>query len=105
MAKQRIRSGDQVVVVSGSQKGTVGRVLRVVPDEGRIVVEGVHRVRRNQKPVGDQPGGVIEKELSIDISNVALWNADDSSRVKVAFKVVDGKKVRVNRATGTRIDT
>jgi large subunit ribosomal protein L24 len=105
MAKQRIRSGDQVVVITGSEKGKVGRVLRVLPDDGRVVVEGVRRVRRNQKPVGDQPGGVIEKELSIDISNVALWNADDSARVKVAFKEIDGKKVRVNRETGTRIDT
>jgi large subunit ribosomal protein L24 len=104
MAKQRIRSNDQVQVIAGSQKGQVGRVVRVLPDEGKVVVEGVHRVRRNQKPVGDQPGGVIEKELPIDISNVALWNADDSARVKVGFKVIDGKKVRVNRETGARID-
>ena len=105
MAKQRIRSGDQVQVVTGSQKGQVGRVVRVLPDEGKIVVEGVHRVRRNQKPVGEQQGGVIEKDLPIDISNVALWNADDAKRVKVGFREVDGKKVRVNRATGVRIDT
>ncbi|MBA2319633.1 MAG: 50S ribosomal protein L24 [Deltaproteobacteria bacterium] len=105
MAKQRIRSGDQVVVTTGSEKGKVGRVLRVLPDDGKIVVEGIRRVRRNQKPVGDQPGGVIEKELAFDISNVALWNAEDSKRVKVAFKEIDGTKVRVNRATGTRIDT
>jgi large subunit ribosomal protein L24 len=102
---QRIRKGDQVVVIAGAQKGTVGRVTRVMPDEGKIVVDGVRRVRRHQKPVGDQPGAIVEKELPIQISNVALWNADEGRKVHVAFKVEDGQKVRVDRKTGARIDT
>ena len=101
---QKIRSGDQVVVVAGHDKGKVGRVLRVMPDEAKIVVEGVRRVRRHQKPVGDQPGGIVDKELPFDISNVALWSADEGRKVKVAFRLEDGKKVRVDRKTGARLD-
>lgn len=106
MAKLRIKRDDTVKVVAGSDKGKVGRVLRVLPEEGRVVVEGVHKVRRHQKPVGDQPGAIIEKELSVHVSNVALWDAQAGATVKVGYQTQDdGKKVRVNRKTGAVIDT
>jgi large subunit ribosomal protein L24 len=71
-----------------------------------VVVEGVNRIKRHQKPVGEQPGGIIEREAPIHISNVALWvGEDDGQKVKVGFKIQDdGTKVRVNRATGADID-
>ena len=101
----RIRSGDEVVVTTGKDKGKVGRVVRVLPDEHQVVVEGVRRVRRHRRPVGDVPGGIIEKEMPIDVSNVALWNAAENRRVKVAFKTADdGRKVRVDRKTGAVLD-
>jgi large subunit ribosomal protein L24 len=103
--KLRIRSGDQVVVLTGKDKGRVGRVVRVLPAERHVVVEGVRRVRRHRRPVGDTPGGIIEKEMPIDISNVALWNATEGRRVKVAYRVLeDGRKVRVDRKTGAILD-
>jgi large subunit ribosomal protein L24 len=102
--KLRIRSGDMVVVISGRDKGTTGRVVRVLPAERKVVVEGVARVRRHKKPVGDTPGGIVEKEMPIDISNVALWNAAESRRVKVGFATKDDRKVRVDRKTGTVLD-
>lgn len=105
IAKIRIRSGDQVKVVAGKDKGRIGRVLRVIPGKGKVVVEGVARVRRHHKPVNDQPGGIVEKEMPIDVSNVALWNADEERTVKVAFKRSDdGSKIRVDRKTGAPID-
>lgn len=104
-AKSRIRSGDTVVVVAGKYKGTRGKVLRVLPKDAKVVVEGVHRVKRHQKPVGDQPGGIVEKEMPFSISNVALWvGGADGRKVKVGFEVRDGKKVRVDRKTGDAID-
>lgn len=104
-AKCRIKSGDQVVVTTGKDKGTVGRVARVIPDQGKVVVEGVRRVRRHRRPVGDTPGGIVDKEMPIDVSNVALWNAAENRRVKVAYKVLDdGRKVRVDRKTGAVLD-
>lgn len=103
--KCRIKRGDQVVVIAGKDKGQTGRVLRVLPAKRQVVVEGVRRVRRHQRPVGDQPGGIIEKEMPLDISNVALWSAADGRKVKVGYRTLeDGRKVRVDRSTGAVID-
>ena len=103
--KLRIRRDDTVVVTAGKDKGTVGRVLRVLRDDDKVVVEGVRKVKRHQKPVGEQPGAIIEKEMPVHISNVSLWNADESRRVKVGYKSVDGKKVRIDRKTGAALDS
>lgn len=102
--KCRIKSGDEVIVTTGKDRGTVGRVVRVLPAERQVVVEGVRRVRRHRRPVGDRPGGIVEKEMPIDISNVALWNAAESRRVRVGYREMDGKKVRVDRKTGAVLD-
>lgn len=104
-AKSRIRSGDTVVVVAGRSKGTRGKVLRVLPADAKVVVEGVHRVKRHTKPTGEQAGSIIEKEMPISISNVALWvGGADGRKVKVGFALRDGKKIRVDRKTGDAID-
>lgn len=104
-AKSRIRSGDTVVVIAGKYKGTRGKVLRVLPRDSKVVVEGVHRVKRHMKPVGDQAGGIVEKEMPFSTSNVALWvGGADGHKVKVGFVIQDGKKVRVDRKTGDVID-
>jgi large subunit ribosomal protein L24 len=104
-AKSRIRSGDTVVVIAGKYKGTRGKVLRVLPKDSKVVVEGVHKVKRHTKPVGEQAGGILEKEMPFPISNVALWvGGADGRKVKVGFDVRDGKKVRVDRKTGDVID-
>jgi large subunit ribosomal protein L24 len=103
--KCRIRSGDEIIVITGKDRGKVGRVVRVIPADRQVVVEGVRRVRRHRRPVGEMPGGIIEKEMPVDISNVALWNAAESRRVKVGFTTgEDGQKVRVDRSTGAVLD-
>jgi large subunit ribosomal protein L24 len=102
--KVRIRQGDQVKVIAGKDKGRTGRVLRVNPEKRQVVVEGIARVRRHHKPVGDQPGGIVEKEMPIDVSNVALWNAENNTIVRVAYRVIDGQKVRVDRKNGAPVD-
>ncbi len=104
-AKCRIRSGDTVLVVAGKEKGSRGRVLKVMAADGKVLVEGVNRRKKHQKPVGDQPGAIIEKEMPIHVSNVALWvGGDDGRKVKVGFAQVDGNKVRVDRKSGETID-
>jgi large subunit ribosomal protein L24 len=102
-AKLRIKKGDHVVVVAGSDRGKTGRVLRVLPEDSRLVVEGVRVVTRHQKPANGQPGGIVRKEAAIHVSNVALWDVEAGERVKVGFAVVDGKKTRVNRKTGKQV--
>ncbi len=103
----KIKKGDRVVVITGSDKGKRGEVLRVFPDEGRALVQGVRLVKRHQKPVNmSQPGGIITKESPIQLSNVALIDPKSDKPTRVGFKVLeDGKKVRVSRASGEVLDT
>lgn len=104
-SKFKVRSGDTVVVISGKQKGHTGRVVKVLPEKAQVVVEGLRIVKRHQKPVGDRPGGIVEKEMPVSISNVALWNEDEGRRVKVRFETRDGKKVRVDKTNGSVVES
>jgi large subunit ribosomal protein L24 len=103
---QRIRKGDQVVVLSGRDKGRRGTVLGVLGD-GQVLVENVNRVKRHQKPNPQQQvqGGIIEKEMPLPISKVALWNAGAKKGGRVGIKrLADGKKVRFFKSNGEVID-
>ncbi len=98
----KIRKGDDVVITTGKDKGKRGVVLRV---EGgtKLVVEGVNRVKRHTKPnpMKGQVGGIVEKEMPIQVSNVALFNAATGKADRVGFRVLDdGRKVRFFKATG-----
>jgi large subunit ribosomal protein L24 len=104
-SKFKVRSGDTVVVIAGKQKGHTGRVVKVLPEKEQVVVEGLRVVKRHQKPVGDRPGGIVEKEMPVSISNVALWNEDEGRRVKVRFETRDGKKVRVDKKSGNVVES
>ena len=101
----RIRKGDRVVVLSGRDKGRNGEVLKMLPAEGRAIVQGVNSVRRHQKQTQTQEGGIVSKELSIDLSNLALEDPKDGKPTRVGFKVLnDGKKVRFAKRSGEVID-
>jgi large subunit ribosomal protein L24 len=105
MAKYKIKKDDIVIVTAGNNKGVTGKVLRVLTDDARVLIEKVNLVQRQVKPTGDRAGGTLEKEASIHISNVALWNADESRKLKAAWKLNDdGSKLRVDRKTGAPID-
>jgi large subunit ribosomal protein L24 len=97
-AKGHIRKNDQVVVIAGRDKGKIGRVLRVFPSEGRLLVEKVNIVKRHTKPsMKNRQGGIVEKEAPLHVSNVMLLDPKKSERTRISFKVVDGKKVRVSK--------
>ena len=103
--KFRIKTDDTVRLVAGRDKGHIGRVIRIIKDTDRVVVEGAALVKRHQKPVGDKPGGIVQKEAAIHVSNVQLWNTEDSRPVRVAYTVdADGNKVRTDRKTGATLD-
>ena len=100
---QKIRKGDEVVVITGKDKGKRGTVLRVLPTVGRVVVEGVNVVKKHQKPnpVKGQAGGIVDKTLSIDVSNVAIFNPATQKADRVGVKTLeDGRKVRVFKSNG-----
>ena len=101
----RIRKGDHVVVIAGKNKGQRGDVLRVAGE--RVFVSNVNLVKRHTKPnpQAEQPGGIVEREASIHISNVMLFNAASNKGERVGFKTLeDGRKVRVYRSTGEVVD-
>ena len=103
--KLKIRKGDKVVVRTGRDKGKVGEVLRVFPEDNRALVQGVNVVRKHQKQTPGQEGGIVSKEMPIHISNIALRDPKDGKATKVGYKVLkDGKKVRFARKSGEVID-
>ncbi|WP_119392478.1 50S ribosomal protein L24 [Taklimakanibacter lacteus] len=103
--KLKIRKGDKVVVRTGRDKGKVGEVLRVFPEDNRALVQGVNVVRKHQKQTAGQEGGIVSKEMPIHISNIALRDPKDGKPTRVGYKVLkDGKKVRFARNSGEVID-
>jgi large subunit ribosomal protein L24 len=103
--KFKIRKGDKVIVRTGRDKGKSGEVLRVLRDEARVLVQGVNMVKRHTRPAPGNPGGIIDKEASIHISNVALADPKTGKPTRVGFKLLDGgRKVRIARRSGEAID-
>ncbi len=103
MEKWKIKKGDTVQVITGKDKGTKGEILSVDRKERRVVVQGVNVVTRHQKPSMNNAGGLIKKEKSIHASNVMLIDSGDDKPTRVGMKVVDGKKVRFSKRTGSVI--
>lgn len=102
----QIKKDDKVIVIAGRDKGNTGTVLKVLREEGRVLVEGVNRVKRHQKPTPKQPeGGIIEKEAPIHLSNVALVDSKSDSATRIRMGTdKDGRKVRVAAKSGTVLD-
>ena len=97
----KIRRNDEVVVIAGKDKGKRGKVQKVLAD-GRLIVTGINMVKKHQKPNPQlqQPGGIVEKEAGIQVSNVAIWNPKTEKADRVGFKVEGETKVRVFKSTG-----
>jgi large subunit ribosomal protein L24 len=102
---RKIKKGDTVVVIAGRDKGKRGEVARIV-DAGHVVVNGVNQVKRHTRPnpLKNQPGGIVTKEMPIDVSNVAIWNPVTQKPDRVGFRALeDGRKVRFYKSNGEQI--
>ncbi|GAB3000298.1 50S ribosomal protein L24 [Psychrosphaera aestuarii] len=101
----KIRREDEIIVIAGKDKGKTGKVLKVITGTDRLIVEGVNLIKKHQKPVPQlqQPGGIVEKEASINVSNVAILNPETGKADRVGFKFEDGKKVRFFKSNGKTI--
>lgn len=103
---QKIKKGDEVISIAGKDKGKHGTVLRVIPG-GHAIVEGINRVKKHAKPnpIKGQVGGIIDKDMPIDISNIALYNSATQKADRVGIKVLeDGRRVRFFKSNGEVID-
>ena len=104
----KIRRDDQVMIIAGKDRGKVGKVTRVDPKKQRVYVEGLNIVKRHQRPTqtaaGQQAGGVIEREGPIHMSNVMLLDPKDNKPTRVGIEIADGRRFRIARRSGTRLD-
>jgi large subunit ribosomal protein L24 len=101
----KVRKGDRVRVLQGKDRGKEGEVMRSLPEKGKVVVQGVNTAKKHQKPTRvAQSGGIIEKDMPIDVSNVAILSPGDGKPTRVGYKVKDdGTKVRVCKRTGAEL--
>jgi large subunit ribosomal protein L24 len=101
----KIRKGDRVIVTAGRDKGKRGEVRQVMPDDGRAIVAGVNLVRRHTRQTAQTEGGIISKESTIHLSNLAILDPKTGKPTRVGFKMLDdGRKVRVAKGSGDLID-
>ncbi len=106
MAMRKIKKGDDVVVIAGKDKGARGTVTRVLADD-RLIVENVNMAKKHQKPnpLTGQPGGIVEKEMPLHVSNIALYNSATGKADRIGFKnLEDGRKVRYFKSNGEVLD-
>jgi len=105
MSAAKIKKGDQVIVLAGRDKGKKGEVFQVSPKDGRALVRGVNVVRKHQRQSAQQEGGILSKEASIHLSNLALEDPKDGKPTRVGFRTLDdGRKVRFAKRSGELID-
>lgn len=104
-AKMKIQKGDTVIVTTGKDKGKKGEVLQAIPEQSRVIVQGVNVAKKHQKPTQFAPGGIQEKEMSIHVSNVALADPKSGDATRVGYKTLEsGKKVRVAKKSGETVE-
>ena len=102
--KYKIKKGDQVVVTTGRDKGRRGEVMQALREENRVLVQGCNMGKRHTRPTQTNPGGIINKEAPLHVSNVAHIDPDSGSATRVGYEVKDGKKIRIARRSGKALD-
>ena len=103
--KCKLKKGDKVIVVCGKSKGTIGEILKILPQTKRVLVRGANLVKRHTKPTQNSTGGIIEKENSINLSNIAYYDEKTEKATRLGFKTLEnGLKVRYSKKSGEVID-
>ena len=98
--KIKLKKGDNVLVITGKDKGKSGSILSIIPKKNRAIVKGVNMVKKHQKPSKQSGGGIIEKELSTHLSNLAFISIKDGKKTKIGYKLEKNKKIRFEKKTG-----
>jgi large subunit ribosomal protein L24 len=102
--KLKVKKGDKVVVITGRDKGKSGEILKVLREENRVIVQGVNLAKRHQKQSMSQEGGIVQKELAIHVSNVALLDPKSDKPTRVGYKMDGERKIRIARRSGEALD-
>ena len=102
--KFKLKKGDEVIVLSGKDKGKTGKIVKMFPKRDKAIVSDLNKYKKNQKPDNNQPGGIIEKEMPIHISNLSFFDSTSKKGIRIGFKIEKDKKVRIAKSTGDVID-
>ena len=102
--RAKVKKGDEVIVLSGKDKGKTGKIVRVIPDIRKVIVTDVNKYKKHQKPGNNEPGGIIEKDMPLHVSNVAFYDPSSKKGIRVGYEFnKDGKKMRINKKSGKEI--
>ena len=102
--KIKLKKGDEVIVLSGKDKGKIGKIVRVIPDIRKVIVSDVNKYKKHQKPGNNEPGGIIEKDMPLHVSNIAFYDPSSKKGIRVGYLFNnDGKKMRINKKSGKEI--
>jgi large subunit ribosomal protein L24 len=101
--KFKLKKGDEVIVLAGKDKGKTGKIIKIVPKQMKVIVSEINKVKKNQKPDNDQPGGIIDKEMPIHISNLSFYDPELKKGIRIGYKLDKNKKARINKSTGKEI--
>tara|TARA_B100001778_G_scaffold285164_1_gene251876 strand:- start:601 stop:915 length:315 start_codon:yes stop_codon:yes gene_type:complete len=101
--KFKLKKGDEVIVLTGKDKGKKGKIIKMLPKRDKAIVSDLNKVKKNQKPDNNQPGGIIEKEMPIHISNLSFFDASANKPVRLGYKFINNKKVRINKVSGKEV--
>ncbi len=101
--KFKLKKGDEVIVLAGKDKGKTGKIIKMIPKLMKVIVSDINKVKKNQKPDNNQPGGIVDKEMPLHISNLAFYDSELKKGIKIGFKIEKNKKIRINKASGKEI--
>ena len=101
--KYKIKKGDEVIVLTGKDKGKKGKIIKMIPALSKAIVSEINKVKKHKKPDNNDAGGIIENEMPIHISNLALFDPDLNKAAKIGFKIEGNKKIRINKLSGKEI--
>ena len=101
--KIKLKKGDDVIVLAGKDKGKTGKIVKIIPKSMKAIVSEINKVKKNQKPDNNQPGGIIDKDMPIHISNLLYYDPEQKKGVKIGFKLDKNKKIRINKSSGKEI--
>mgnify|MGYP001384827443 CR=1 FL=1 len=103
ISKFKLKKGDEVIVLAGKDKGKTGKIVKMIPTQMKAIVSEINRVKKNQKPDNNQPGGIIDKEMPIHISNLSFYDPELKKGIRIGYKLNNNKKTRINKSTGKDI--
>ena len=102
--KIKLKKGDEVIILAGKDRGKTGKIVKVLPKKMKAIVSEINKVKKNKKPDNDQPGGIIEKEMPIQVSNLSFYDPSSKKGVKLGYKINNkNEKIRVIRSTGKEV--